>query len=126
MRLPSVKLTPFTSAHDLLGIGDCRRPIEPLAERVPDQSSRCRVMPTYSTIDIRQQLSSLLDGDASLQDSCVASPVELFSDDDIGFGSSSQPTRLCLVTGEEVAEEVIQVGSPPIFSGAGRLIPFLL
>jgi hypothetical protein len=64
-------------------------------------------MSTYSTMDIHQQLSSLLDGDASLQDFCVASPVELFSDDDIGFGSSSQPTRLCLVTGEDVAEMVI-------------------
>ena len=107
MRLPSVKLTPFASAHDLLGIGDYHRPIEPLAERIPDQSSRCGVMPTYSTVDIRQQLSSLLDGDASLQDSCVASPVELFSDEDTGLVSSGQPTRLRLVAREDIAKEVI-------------------
>ena len=126
MHLPSVKLAPFASADNLLGVDNSCRPIEPLAEHVPDQGSWHGVMSAHSAVDINQQLLSLLDGDASLQDSCVASPVELFSDDDIGFGSSSQPTRLCLVTGEDVAEEVIQVGSPPIFRGAGRRIPFLL
>ena len=126
MRLPSVKLTPFTSAHDLLGIGDCRRPVEPLAERVSDQGSRCGVMSAYSNVDINQQLLSLLDGDASLQDSRVASFVELLSDEDKKFGSSSQPTCLHLVIGEDVTEEVIQVGPPPIFHSVGCRTLFFL
>ena len=119
MRLPSIELAPFTSAHDLLGIGDCRRPVEPLAERVPDQGSWHGVMSSHSAVDINQQLLSLLDGDASLQDSHVASFVELLSDEDVRFGPSSQPTRLCFVIGEDVVEEVIQVRPPPIFRGVG-------
>ena len=76
-------------------------------------------MSAYSTMDINQQLLSLLDEDASLQDSRVASLVELLSDEDIKFGPSSQPTRLYLVIGEDIAEKVIQLGLPPIFHGDG-------
>ena len=76
-------------------------------------------MSAYSTVDINQQLLSLLDGDASLQDSRVASFVELLSDEDIRFGSSSQPMCLHLVIGEDIAEKVIQLGLPPIFHGIG-------
>ena len=66
VRLPSIKLAPFAGAHDLFGVSDCRWPIKPLAECVPDQDSWRSVMSTDSALDVNQQLPSLLDGDATL------------------------------------------------------------
>ena len=40
MSLPSIVLTPFAGAHDLLGVGYCSGPIEALSECIPNQGSR--------------------------------------------------------------------------------------
>ena len=55
--LPSVVLTPFACAYDLLGVGYCSGPVDP-------------------TVDVAQQKSSLFNGDTELQDPGVALFVE--------------------------------------------------
>ena len=42
--LPSVVLTPFVGAHDLLDVGYCSGPVEALSERISNQGSRCTVV----------------------------------------------------------------------------------
>jgi hypothetical protein len=66
VHLPSIKLAPLAGVHNLLGVGNRRQPVESLAERVPNQGSRHSVMSACSAVDVDQQLSPLLDGDAAL------------------------------------------------------------
>ena len=66
MGLPSIVLTPFVGAHDLLSVGYGGRPVEALTERVSDQGPRRGMVTTDPTVDITQQLLPLLDGDAAL------------------------------------------------------------
>ena len=64
--LPSVVLTPFAGAHDLLGVGYYGRPIEALSKHIFDQGPRCGMVPADPIVDITQQLLPLFNGDATL------------------------------------------------------------
>ena len=64
--MPSVVLTPFTGAHDLLSVGYCSRLVEALLECVSNQGSRHSVVTVDPTVDIAQQVLPLLNGDAAL------------------------------------------------------------
>ena len=66
MNPPSVELTPFVGAHDLLGVGYSRGPVEALSEHVFDQSSRHGMVTADPTRDMAQQMLPLFDGDAAL------------------------------------------------------------
>ena len=66
MSLPSVVLTPFVGAYDLLGVGYYSGPVEALLERVSNQGSRHGVVTIDPTMDITQQALPLLNGDAEL------------------------------------------------------------
>ena len=66
MGLPSVVLTPFTGAHNLLSVGYCDRPVEALLECIFDQGPRCGMVLVDPTVDISQQLLPMFDGDAAL------------------------------------------------------------
>ena len=50
--LPSVVLTPFVGAYDLLGVGYCSGPVEDLSECIPDQSSRHGMVTADPTVDV--------------------------------------------------------------------------
>ena len=64
--LPSIVLTPFVGAYDLLGVCYCSGPIEALSECVPNQGSRRGVVAADPTMDIAQQKLPLFDGDTEL------------------------------------------------------------
>ena len=64
--LPSVVLTPFVGAHDLVGVGYCSGPVEALSECVSNQGSRRGVVTADPTMDIAQQKLPLFDGDLEL------------------------------------------------------------
>ena len=64
--LPSIVLTPFAGAHDLLGISYYSGPIKALLESVSNQGSRRDVVIAEPTMDIAQQVLPLLNGDAAL------------------------------------------------------------
>ena len=66
MNPPSIVLTPFAGAHDLLGVGYSGGPIEALSERVSDQGSRCSMVTVDPTMGIAQQMLPLFDGDVAL------------------------------------------------------------
>ena len=66
VNLPSVVLTPFAGAYNLLGVGYCGGPVEALSERVPNQGSRRGVVTADPTVDIAQQKLPLFDGDTEL------------------------------------------------------------
>ena len=66
MSLPSIVLTPFVGAHDLLDIGYSGGLVESLSKCIFDQGSRHGMVTTDPTMDIAQQPLSLFDGDAAL------------------------------------------------------------
>ena len=94
--LPSVVLTPFIGAHYRFSVGYCGRPVEALSECVSDQGPRCGMVPTDPTMDISQQLLSLFDRDAALQDPSVASLMRALNSDK-GLGATCEPLSLCFV-----------------------------
>ena len=50
--LPSVVLTPFVGAHNLLGVGYCGQPVETLSGHVYDQGSRHGMVTANPTVDV--------------------------------------------------------------------------
>ena len=66
VNLPSVVLTPFAGAYDLLGVGYCGGPVEALLECVSNQGPRRGMVTADPTVDVTQQKSSLFAGDAEL------------------------------------------------------------
>ena len=53
--MPSIVLTPFTGAYDLLGVGYRGGPIEALSECVSNQGPCHGVVTVDPTVDITQQ-----------------------------------------------------------------------
>ena len=53
--LPSVVLTPFTGAYDLLGVGYRGGPIEALSECISNQGPQRGVVTADPTMDVAQQ-----------------------------------------------------------------------
>ena len=64
--LPSVVLTPFAGAYDLLDVGYCSGPVEALSECVPNQGSWRGMVTANPTMDVAQQPLPLFDRDAAL------------------------------------------------------------
>ena len=71
-------------------------------------------MSTDPSMDVFQQVLSLVGGDATLQDSSVAALVELPFDDDEGLGVMREPSGLCLVSREHLVEEAIEIRCSPV------------
>ena len=97
MSLPSVVLTPFAGAYDLLGIGYYSGPVEALSECVPNQGSRHGMVTANPTVDITQQKLPLFDGDTKLSDPGMAPFVEFSLYKNEGFGMTCEPSSLRLV-----------------------------
>ena len=97
MNPPSVVLTPFIGAHDLLSVGYYSGPVQALSECVPNQGSRGGVVTADPTMDITQQELPLFDGDAELQDPSVAPLVEFAFYKNEGFGAMCEPSSFRLV-----------------------------
>jgi hypothetical protein len=68
MRLAGIELANFAGAHDLTGVGNNREPVEALVEHVSHKGAWCREVPAHAHMDISNQLLTLGDGDAPLQD----------------------------------------------------------
>ena len=62
MSLPSVVLTPFVGAYDLLSVGYRGGPIEALSECVSNQGPRRGMVTADPTVDVAQQEFSLFAG----------------------------------------------------------------
>ena len=75
MHLRGVELATFAGSHDLRGVGDCNWPVETLPKRITHKGEWCRVMATYSSMDVSNQLPTLGNRDAMLQNSQGAAPV---------------------------------------------------
>ena len=95
--LPSIVLTPFIGAYNLLGIGYCCGPVEALSECIPNQGSRCGMMTAYSTVDVAQQEFSLFARDTELQDPNVTPFVEFALYKNEGLGAACEPSSFRLV-----------------------------
>ena len=50
--LPSIVLTPFAGAYNLLGVCYCGGPVEALSECIPNKGSRCGMVTTDPTVDV--------------------------------------------------------------------------
>jgi hypothetical protein len=78
--LASVKLAPFTGAHDLVGVGGRSGPIKALAERVAHESARHHVVAAHARMDVSNKLTVVGDGDAPLQDAKCGVLIQLTVD----------------------------------------------
>ena len=65
----SVELATLTSPHDVGGIGDCGGPVKTLPKCVTHEGAWRGMVAADACVDIADQLLSLGDGNASLQDS---------------------------------------------------------
>ena len=81
----------------MLSVSYYNRPVEALSERVPNQGSRCGMVPVDPTMDVIQQLLPLFDRDIALEDLSVVVLVELFLDDDKLLGAEREPPSQRLV-----------------------------
>ena len=69
---------------------------------------------TDPTMDVAQQLLPMLDGDAALQDLCVALLVEFTLYKNEGLGAACEPSSFHLVRRQCVTEEVVKVECSPV------------
>ena len=97
MSLPSIVLTPFIGAHDLLGVGYCSGLVEALSKCVSNQGSRHSMVATDPIMDIAQQKLPLFGGDTELQDPGVASFVGFTLYKNEGLGVTCESLSFCLV-----------------------------
>ena len=95
--LPSVVLTPFAGAYNLLGVGYRGGPIEALSECVSNQGPRCGVVTVDPTVDVAQQKFSLFAWDTELQDPSVAPFVEFALYKNEGLGATCEALSFRLV-----------------------------
>jgi len=102
--LPSIILTPFIGANDLLGIGYCSGLVEALSECVSNQGPWCGMVTVDPTLDVTQQKFSLFIRDVELQDLSVALSVEFALYKDEGLGTACEPSSLRLVRRQCVME----------------------
>ena len=92
MSLPSIVLTPFAGAYNLLSVGYCGGPVEALSKCAPNQGSRRGMVTADPAVDVAQQKSSLFTRDAELQDPDVALFVEYTFYKNEGLGAVCEPS----------------------------------
>ena len=97
MSLPSVVLTPFAGAYDLLGVGYCSGLVKALSECVSNQGPRCGMVTADPTVDVAQQKFFLFARDTKLEDPGVAPFVEFALYKNEGLGATCEPSSFHLV-----------------------------
>jgi hypothetical protein len=114
--LPSVKLTPFTHADNLLRIVQCGGPVKTLVKSLADQRLWCRVVPPDTRIDLEKEFLALLGEDAFHEHSYPrrAAFVKFTIDGEKRLGVSIHPLCLGSISWEDLVEEVGQKGHPPV------------
>jgi hypothetical protein len=75
--LASIELAPLASAHDLVGINDRGGLIEALVERVAHEGARRGMVAAHARVDVSNELATVGDGDAPLQDARRGALVQL-------------------------------------------------
>jgi hypothetical protein len=80
--LAGIELAPLAGTYDLVGVGDRGGPVKALAERVAHEGTWRRVMAAYARLDVSDDLATLGDGDAALQEAGCGARVQLAVDDD--------------------------------------------
>ena len=78
MRLSCIELTPLAGAYNPSGVGHCGWPVETLSESVSYEGPRRRMVTASPRVYFLQQLLSLGNGYASLENARGAVVVELF------------------------------------------------
>jgi hypothetical protein len=66
--LPSVELASLTSSNDFYGVGHGGGPVEALSKGIPNQRPRGGMVPTSPRAYLSKEGSTLLGGDAPLED----------------------------------------------------------
>lgn len=78
--LPCIILAPLACSHHLICFGHYSRPVDSPPGSVPHKDSWSGMVPAGTAVDVLQELSSLLDWDATLLYSSVSLFVQLSSD----------------------------------------------
>ena len=98
MRLPGVELVAHAGPHDFGGIGDRSGSVEALPERIADEGARRRVVATDPGMDVSDQLPTLGNGNAALQNTRGTALFQLV-DQDKRLGPPSDAPRLSAIRG---------------------------
>ena len=107
MNLLGVELAGFTGLHQLDCVVEYCWPIEPAAKRLADECARRRVVPTVSTVNVCQQLFSLLPGDAMQSNVIQPLSVELSVLDAVGRGLPRHALHVLLLLRQGPLHQVI-------------------
>jgi hypothetical protein len=111
-----VELTPSAGAYNPSGVGHCGWPVETLSEGVSYEGPRRRMVTASPLVYFLQQLLSLGDGYASLEDAQGAAVVQLLfiTQQNKRLGAPSQSPSFGLVEGQLSSEEIFQVRGLPV------------
>ena len=109
-----VVLAAFALIHDifshLVGLG----PIKPSLVRLGHYGPRGSVVDTSPRVNLIQNQSTLLWGDAALRDSCDTLPVELTLNDGESLGPTDNLARFFFILWEFLPEQIRYVRHSPV------------
>jgi hypothetical protein len=78
--LTSIEPAPLAGTHDLVAVSDRGGPVEALAERVAHEGVWCGVMATHARVDVSNELTTMGNRDAPLQDARCGALLQLAID----------------------------------------------
>jgi hypothetical protein len=97
--LTGVELAPLSGAHGLVGVSDRGGPVEALAECIAYEGARRRVVAAHARVDVSEELATLGDWDASLQDVGRGALVQLAVDNGERLGHPGDAPSLGQIRG---------------------------
>jgi hypothetical protein len=119
--LAGVELAPLAGTYDLVGVGDRGGPVKALAERVAHEGTWRRVMAAYACVDVSNELATLGDGDAPLQDTGRGALVQLAAVGGERLGHPGDAPGLGPIRGKFPSIHPSEVFGLPILRAGGWL-----
>jgi hypothetical protein len=124
--LAGVELAPLAGTYDLVGVGDRGGPVKVLEERVAHEGTRRCETAAHARVDVSDELATLGDGDALLQDAGRGTLVQLSVDDGERLGHPGDAPGLGPVRGKFPSIHPSEVFGLPILHAEGWLRLYVL
>jgi hypothetical protein len=112
--LARIELALFAGPYNLIVMGDRCGPVEAMAERVAHEGVRCSVMAAHGCVDVLDELLTVGNGDASLQDPGCGTLVQLAVNHGERFGLPGDAPDLGPIRGKVPTIDPGELFGPPI------------
>jgi hypothetical protein len=119
--LACIELAPLASTYDPVGTSDRGGPVKALAECIAHEGTRRRVVATHARVDVSNEVATLRDGNAPLQDTRRGTLVQIAVDDGERFGHPDDAPGLGPIQGKFPSIHPSEVFGPPILRAGGWL-----